>query len=668
MPIIAQYEIDTNGTSADNKITDEVHTLVKGKKLRAVSPLKGAFYTSSMKIKNKITEEYLVPLSDYIFVELYESLSIKYNKDIAGVVIITNAEIQGDYVFEYQVVGGYFNPSTEPLSNFINNKSAEVLSIEKWAELNNPGFFLPSPLVHELGTNYGFEYAVYAIERIRSAVMRADSSAYDYILNYIKDFISGLIDLINNEIDVNLKDILNEYKRKLTKALAGLDKVQNLSIASEEEGRIYATKDWRYQKESDNKYIITSVLSAFKEVLYSVFVPTDTTGIGKYKGVVATPVYATMFNMTNGTRYVFDTLESVQLSKIPYDFDVYPNTTISDAKWIVYKVINNPEDRGGVFLSYNLKTSEIYSGILSSTSTGTPVLNWIRHITRKDANEYIQKLIDHMEDTDNPHSTVKFHVGLGDVENLTVVTREDIICRKPVRKYVTYDALLLFWKLYLKDVKQLGDKEDADEEITVAERFRLIFAPCGPCGTQPYTPPPPTPAAPAPIEPRDKLLAAWCTKYDKYGRFSDGFGGTYEKLIEAKSVDCRFIKTEDYKERGTLLSTYCEGTASYGKYADGKGSFYVSLIAEDSSDCGGISTGDYVLVEIRDLDNILFGYGYITTRQPADPDATVMLTDIDGDGICYIFPSPKAKTLQGHEATVEIKDADGTVIGYAIKA
>lgn len=169
------------------------------------------------------------------------------------------------------------------------------------------------------------------------------------------------------------------------------------------------------------------------------------------------------------------------------------------------------------------------------------------------------------------------------------------------------------------------------------------------------------------MDPRDKLLGVWCVKYDKHGRFADGFGGSYEKLIEEKSVDCRYKNSPDFKERGTLLSSYCEGMTMYGRYADGKNSFYVEIIEENSSQCGGLTQTSYTLIEIRNNENVLFGYGYVTTTLPADPDATIMLTDQDGEGICYIFPSPKPMTATGHEATIELRDTDNQVIGYAIK-
>ncbi len=667
MADVLKYALDPSGTLVDNRVLNEVHTLELGKSLRAVAPLEGAFFVSSMKIKNVATEKYLTPHLDYYFLELYETLTLKYGKEIAGLVIIRDSTIGGDISLEYQVVGFEYNRNNKATEDIINAKQETILARPEWAEIHEPLFFLPSPLIHELGTNFGFEYLSYALERLRSAILNSENSSYDYILNKIKEFINGITPLLDRYFDDVLSATIRDYRNQLNKKLANLEKVINLPLASDEEARIYATKAWKYKQASDNKYLITSTLAAFKEILYNSFISTEATGIDRHKGVLAVPQFVSLLNMTNGTRYVIDSLEKVQLNKVPYDLGVYPDPTQSDVRWILHKIVNNTSDRGGIILAYNSSTSEFYTGLLSIGSLNITTVNWIKHITQRDGDNYLERLTTHLNDIKNPHQSTKFHVGLSEVENLPVVTREDILCRKPVRKYVTHDALMLFWKIYLGHIKTLGDKEDENDEITVADRFRLIFAPCGPCGTQPLPEPPKQPERPPQIEPRDRLLATWCTKYDKHGRFTDGFGGSYEKLIEEKSTDCRYKRDGNFKERGSLLSVYCEGTTLYGKYADGRGSFYIGVVAEDSTDCSGVSTSDYTLIEIRDSEDTLYGYGYITTKLSPDPDATVMLTDAEGSGICYIFPQPKQLTKTGHEATVELRDANDALIGYVIK-
>ena len=667
MSTVIQYRPDPTGEKEDNLVKDEIHSLVSGQRFRALAPKAGAFFVKSLKLVDVDSGKPLEANIDYIVAELYNSLSLKFKNTIAGVVIITNSNVSNNVSVTYQVLGGEYNTSSKPIADFITAKSELEVSTPNWISYHSGVNFLPNPVVHDLGSNYGFEYVNYALERIRASITWADVTAIDKILNTIKEFIDNVVSMIDAHIDQDMRAVIDLYRKKFTKELAKLDKVVNLTIASELDGRMYGTKNFQVEQESQHKYIITSALMGFKEVLYSVFVSADLTGIGKSYGVIAVPTINTLLNMTNGSTFIFDTIETTQLSSIPMDIAAYPDPTMGDAKWVIRKVINQVDNRGGVFLGFNLKTSEIYTGILTAKPQDMPVMKWIKQITQYDADKFIKQLTDHMEDETNPHREAKFQVGLGEVENLSIVTREDVLCRKPVRKYVTHDALILFMKLFMGEVKPLG-QEDPDADIDVAERFRLIFAPCGPCGTQPYTPPSPKPAPPPPVMPRDKLLAVWCNKYDKHGRFSDGFGGTYEKLVEAQSNDCKFLKdhqNQDLEEKGTRLSTYCEGMDLYGKFADGKGSFYVELIQLDATNCGGVSADGLLLVEIRDTENTLIGYGLDTTKVPADPEARTMLTDDRGDGIAYIYSRAKQIT-QNYNASVRILDPDDNVIGYAI--
>lgn len=65
------------------------------------------------------------------------------------------------------------------------------------------------------------------------------------------------------------------------------------------------------------------------------------------------------------------------------------------------------------------------------------------------ANTVTEQVINHVASEDNPHSVTKEQIGLGEVENLGVVTIEDVQSGEPVRKYVTYDMLLYILALYI---------------------------------------------------------------------------------------------------------------------------------------------------------------------------------------------------------------------------
>ena len=524
-------------------------------------------------------------------------------------------------------------------------------------------------------------YICYAIEKIRQVVIRADVLSVEYSLDLIQKFLESIPELIDDILSKKeVMDLIQYYIDSLNSSLVGLDKVENLPPASPIDGMHYGQRDYHLPYD-ENKYIITSTLMNFKEELYKNFVMKNHTGLDLYNGITIDPTVARLREMSNGSRKILLPLEDYTGEKkrdgISPDTAAYPNPADATAKWLIYKltngiVANNTVSDTGVFLGINISNGEIFTGLVKPTSGSKYTIEWKRIITDRYANEQIDRLTDHINDTNNPHKTQKFHIGLGDVENLPVVTKEDVLCRKPIRKYVTYDALLYFWNIFLKDVPVNGDEEDPDAKIDVAERVRLIFAPCGPCGTEPTIDKKKLGSLQLreDVEPRGRLVAAWCDRYTRMGRYTDGFGGTYEEVLEEKSRDCMYNVPESLKEKGTLLSSFCLGTNLYGKYADGHGGYYVAVIIEDSEKCAGVNgiTTDEMsqLVPVRDSQGTLLGYGYTPATTPLDIDAIILLNNIHDEPVAYIYKQPKDNTVFGFSATVPLKDDNDNIIGYLI--
>lgn len=657
MPLL--YPLDTTGFLPANKVTAEVHTLLD-KPVRAIAPLLGAFFCDSVSIRRQDTGASLKAGIDYIFSEYYRSLSLRFRIHTAGMILITNPAIKGNIEIDYQAVGSWY---TVPSNNagIINAKPNEHLQIPHWAEIHQPGSIFPNKTIVEFDSSIGFEYLAYAIERYRQYAAYPNSAALEYSLKLIEEFKSKIMAIIDTQIDVNLKPLIEDYKRQFSSYLAGLENIVNLQVASYDEGYKAGKKDYQYT-DSDQKYVASAALSGFKQALYDFFIDTQETGIDRLKGISIIPRLDAIAKMSNGTRYVFDSIVNMQAANVAFEEKVYPNTENKYSKWVIYKtsIANNEH----MLLAFDMTKGYMYSGIY--TPLGNPQLQWMLQITSTNTKEYIELIEKHILDENNPHHVTKFQVALGDVENLPIAEREDIVCRKPSKKYVTHDGLLLFWKLYLKDIKKLGDQEGEDDKVKVADRIKLILAPCGPCGEAPKVTEPKRKDPIPYIRPRDQLLAVWCVKNDRYGRFSDGFGKSYEKLIEKNSNDCKFDKSDLYKERGYLISTYCDGLTQYGKYSDGKGSYYVSVIKENASECGGTSTV-VAYVEVKNKLGVTIGLGYSLDYAAKDSDAGTILTDEKGNRLCYIFSSLKMRTVDNRQATVELKSDNGKTIGYLMR-
>lgn len=128
------------------------------------------------------------------------------------------------------------------------------------------------------------------------------------------------------------------------------------------------------------------------------------------------------------------------------------------------------------------------------------------------------------------------------------------------------------------------------------------------------------------------IITYWCVGYNRWARYHDGVGGTYDQLFQANSTTCGYVpprpagelknylcKGEQNTDRyavyhdgnygtyetllalrspacgylsfGTLISTSCDGTTKKGTYSDGEFGSYVEIIEANSVECGYNSGG-----------------------------------------------------------------------------
>ena len=536
-PTLIRYAFDDTGRNPDNYIKDEQHILAD-KRFRAIAPMYGAFYTEGFILTDRATGNILVRGQDYVFAELYQSLTLSIGKEIAGIVIVTNTTISSDISISYQCVGGDYSVDSATAESLLRKTSDTEISKAFLDIDKRPNIFTPSPHLHDLGDVNEMEVLVYQLERLRNAIIWGNSNSVEslfyYVVNEIDNLTAQLINRINNEY----LSLVIKYKREFTKAFAGLGKLENLPLASAAEGKdVFGTPYEEIHLQYD-KYVSTEALTAFKEVLYSVMISSDVTQIGKTYGTIIRSKLSAINDIPPGTTFIIDSLRNVKTYGIDFDSVVYPTELEQSAQWTIAKIAERSTGKGSVLLAVNMDTGDIYTGHLRATSIGNMTLQWGKHINEHDTEGFLDKLIFHMKDENNPHKDRKHHVGLSDVENLSVASREDIICRKPVRRYITYDGLLLYAKAFLTGLKSEDDIYEDIESPNVLEQYQLIFAPCGPCGTLKEVVKPVVKC-----DERGKLLFTFCAEnFEKKGMYADGECGTYEESIELNSVACGYVE------------------------------------------------------------------------------------------------------------------------------
>ena len=195
--ILARFDLDVTGTSVDNYISGEPHTL-NTTPIRVVIPNYGAFFTESIEVRNATTNALLTKGVQYYPANLYEVPTAKYGKEICGVIIITDTTVTGNIKITYQALGGDYNSSTNAIIQLLEAASLDNRPVTWGNIVLKPSQFPPSSHLHDVGDVYGFEFLVDALDRLRSAVNLGDDVSHDIIYQYIDNKVAPMLALLTS--------------------------------------------------------------------------------------------------------------------------------------------------------------------------------------------------------------------------------------------------------------------------------------------------------------------------------------------------------------------------------------------------------------------------------------------------------------------------------------
>lgn len=580
---VYRYGLDPTGVSPDNFVPNEPYTLAD-RRVRAIVPKEGSFYGDSVALVDSATGQPLTKGIHYVCAEYLRTPSTMYGKPVYGVILVIDAKVSATGLVSYQAVGGHYSTTTDTLKSLLEQKRDDGSDYNYYDVVGKPDAFNPVPHFHSLSDGMKFEYMVFMLERIRNAILWKDSPALQDIYNYINALLTELEAKLKLKMDAFILPILLDFKAQITKATMGLDKVENLRIATIEEGSKAALKETNISDFLERKYVALDTIVAFKDILYQHMVTKQATGIGTMSATYVTARREKLFDMVNGSRVSFLSRRESAAASTAFDQDVYPKDVDDDTRIAIVKIVSNRNNNGGIYLAYEYGGKGAYFGVHVS-GNAVDEMNWKKFLFSDDLALYTDELARHISDTNNPHKTNKDQVGLSEVENLPVISREEILCLKSVRKYLTFDGFLLFMKAFM--IGKNGSAADpGNESNEPLENCQIIYCPCSPCGcgtggggggTTPVHPPVGT------------LLEQFCKGFDSWGKYANGAGGTYEATIMTNSTDCGYVPPPAPPARGTLISNFCKGTTKWGKFADGNGGSYDEQVQEKSTDCGYVA-------------------------------------------------------------------------------
>lgn len=180
-PPVIRFELDITGTNPNNRVIDEPHTVNTLTPVRSIVPTYGPFFAESLIVRSGATT--LTRGVDYQIVELHQEATLKYGKEISSVILILNSTLGPNFTITYQVLGGHYTYSDEPIANLYEAVINDNRPVD-WANIiNKPDVYPPTLHRHLMDDLYGFEYIVDYLERIKRAITLGQTAIVLDIIN-----------------------------------------------------------------------------------------------------------------------------------------------------------------------------------------------------------------------------------------------------------------------------------------------------------------------------------------------------------------------------------------------------------------------------------------------------------------------------------------------------
>lgn len=211
-PVI-RYPFDETGVNPNNLVVGEPVTTL-ARKIRAVAPEYGPFYTESLVITDTATN---LPLTadQYYCAELEVTASSQTGLEVMRIIMITDQTVSNNLLLQYQVVGGEYSASASAIIDQIYNLNLDDRPATWPSIIGKPSAFAPSAHLHDAGDLYGFEYVTAALDRISSAILLGDEASHDAIYSYIDlatDQINAGVAELQAQLQAHIADQTNPHK------------------------------------------------------------------------------------------------------------------------------------------------------------------------------------------------------------------------------------------------------------------------------------------------------------------------------------------------------------------------------------------------------------------------------------------------------------------------
>lgn len=195
------YPLDLQGNNPANFIVNEIRTFNTVAQ-RLFVPSAGPFYRIDFEIRNNVTNQLLLPNTDYKIVHLHKAAVLISGKNVNAGIYVHNTNIPSVRV-SYRVIGGHFADTADVIRQlFLDNPPMDAATIPWDHVFGAPAQMPPVEHLHDMLDTYGYGNLITVLEQLRVAVIAGDGPAIDAIYRYIEI-------LLTNSGFVTAQEVLN---------------------------------------------------------------------------------------------------------------------------------------------------------------------------------------------------------------------------------------------------------------------------------------------------------------------------------------------------------------------------------------------------------------------------------------------------------------------------
>jgi hypothetical protein len=344
-----------------------------------------------------------------------------YGKEIDGIILIKDTTVSNNIEIDYQTLGGQYSTNSDAIIQMLNSADLDDRPVAWGDIIGKPDAFVPAMHYHDIGDVYGFEYVVHAIERVREAILIGDDASHDQIYRYI-DASNALLDQHITTVDNNLAAHIGDHNNPhaTTKTQVGLGNVDNYATATNAQAQAGTATNLFMTPASTAAAITAQAGAALAAHIADHNNPHATTAAQVGLGNVQNFGLATTTQAQAGTDNQSYMTPQLTAAAITAQIGNAFNAHIAN--------INNPHSttkaQVGLSLVDNFATA-------TTTQAQAGTANNL-FVTPAGVSAFVSagvgsQLAAHLADVNNPHSTTKAQVGLGNVNNFGIATNAQAI-------------------------------------------------------------------------------------------------------------------------------------------------------------------------------------------------------------------------------------------------